>query len=45
MAGGSKNECDGQEVKGQMKGVTIKNNLCLLLEVMNGFKVLEFTTT
>jgi hypothetical protein len=43
MTGKLKNECNGREVQGWKKEVTIENDLHLLLEVVHVFKVLEFT--
>jgi hypothetical protein len=37
-----KNECDGRDVQGREKKVTIKSSLHLLLEVVHIFEVLEF---
>ena len=45
MASRQKNECNGQDVQGQKKGVIVEGSLCLLIEIMCIFEVIEFTTT
>jgi hypothetical protein len=42
ITGRWKNECDGQDVQGHEKWVIVESSLCLLLEVVRIFEVLEF---